>query len=412
MVAIVLGVLACLLANAQSQPQPISGVRGNAVGGSSSGGGGGSYTAGGERGSVVQVIRSQEVQAELGLSEKQHLQVSNVLCQVNAKEDELFRDFESMMGRHASSLPRNAEQGKKFEEANQQLAHATDEIVAQLTVTQRAQLKELCRQALADENGFRERMAGSQGLGGPAGRGGGSGGASSGFSASGGDGTQRNEYASGGGPGGVVRVISYPGVQEQLKLSAAQRTKIAAITGQLREFESSFSADLRSSRRASLVQRRQQFEHQKQEFEQQRRKEDSTRQAVAHAGEQITQLLTPVQQKRLKEIRLQVQGADALFKPEIIQALGVTATQQIKLGKLREETNRQVLSQSSEQRMALRREGEQRMISSVLTPEQQGKLQEMKGKEFAGAIHLGAASTGGGGSAGASFNSSAQPKGP
>ena len=459
-VAIVLGVLACLLANAQSQPQPISGVRGNAVGGSSSGGGGGGYTAGGERGSVVQVIRSQEVQAELGLSEKQHLQVSNVLCQVNAKEVELFRDFESMMGRHASNLSRDAAQGKKFEESNQQLAHATDEIVAQLTATQRAQLRELCRQALADENGFQERMVGSQGLGGPAGlggsvggssglsasggggtrrseyapgggpngfqertarsqefggsagQGGGSGGASTGFSASGGGGTQRNEYASGGGPGGVVRVISYPGVQEQLKLSAAQRTKIAAITGQLREFESSFSAVLRSSRRGSLVQRKQQFEDQKQEFELQRQKEDSTRQAVAHAGEQITQLLTAVQQKRLREIRLQVQGADALFKPEIIRALGLTTTQQIKLGKLREETNHQVFLESPEQRMALRSEGEQRMIRSVLTPEQQRKLQEMKGKEFAGAILLGTSSAGGGGSAGGSFNSSVQPKGP
>ena len=222
---------------------------------------------------------------------------------------------------------------------------------------------------------------------------------------------QRNEYAPGGGPGGVVRVISYPGVQEQLKLSAAQRAKIAEITGQLREFESSFSADLRSSRRASLVQRKQQFEQQKQEFEQQRQKEDSTRQAVARAGEEIMQLLTPVQQKRLREIRLQVQGADALFKPEIIRVLGLTATQQIKLGKLREETNRQVFLESPEQRMALRREGEQRMIRSVLTPEQQRKLQEMKGREFAGAIRIGAASAGGGGSAGGSFNSSALPKG-
>ena len=175
MVAIVLGVLGCLIANAQPQPQPVRGRHGNAVGGSSSGGGGGGYTAGGERGSVVQVILSQEVQAELGLSEKQQLQVSNVLCQVNAKEVELFRDFESMMGRHASNLSRDAAQGKKFEEANEQLARATDEIVAQLTVTQRAQLRELCRQALADENDLRQRMAASEGIGGPAGRGGGSG---------------------------------------------------------------------------------------------------------------------------------------------------------------------------------------------------------------------------------------------
>jgi len=52
------------------------------------------------------------------------------------------------------------------------------------------------------------------------------------------------------------------------------------------------------------------------------------------------------------------------------------------------------------------------MISSVLTPEQQRKLQEMKGNEFAGASRLGTASAGAGGGAGGSFNSSAQPKGP
>ena len=165
-VATVIGVFGCLLANAQPQSPIIRGTHGNSGGGSSGGGG---YTTGGERGSVVQLIRSQEVQAELGLSEKQHLQVSNVLRQVNAKEEELFRDFETMTVRHASSLSRDAEQGKKFEEANQQLAHATNEIVALLTVTQRAQLKELCRQALADENGSQQRMAGNQGLGGPAG---------------------------------------------------------------------------------------------------------------------------------------------------------------------------------------------------------------------------------------------------
>ena len=408
MFAIAIGVLGCLMANAQPQPQLIRGMRGNAGGGS--GGGGGGYTSGGERGSVVQVIASPEVRAELNLNDEQQLQASNILRQVKAKEDELFKDFRrSMLERYDARHSRNDEQGKKYEEANHQLARATEQIVAQLTPTQRTQLRELCRQALADERGFQERMTRSQGPGGPTGWGGMSGGGSSSSSAGSGGGTQRTEYASGGGPGGVVRVISYPGVQEQLKLSDEQRAQIAEITGQLREFESSFHADPQSSRRASFAQ---QMAQQKQQSEQRKLKEDSTREAVARAGEEMTQLLTPVQQKRLKEIRLQVQGADALFKPEIIRALGLTATQQIKLGKLREETNRQVLSQSPEQRMALRCEGEQRMISSVLTPEQQRKLQEMKGKEFAGAIRFGTASAGGGGSAGGSFNSSAQPKGP
>jgi hypothetical protein len=403
-VAIVIGVLGCLMANAQPQPQMIPRMRGNSS--ASGGGGGGGYTSGGERGSVVQVIASPEVRAELNLNDAQQSQVSNILSQVKAKEDELWKDVRrSMLERFDAMRSFDGERSKKYEEANQQLNRATERIVAQLTPTQRAQLREFCRQALADESGFQTSMTRSQAPGGPIGSGGLSGDGSSSIFASSGGGTQRHEYASGGGPGGVVRVISYAGVQEQLKLSDEQREKIAEITGQLREFESSFEADLQLGRRPSFAQRNQQFEQRRQQV-------DSTRQAVARAGEEITQLLTSVQQKRLKEIRLQAQGADALFKPEIIRALGLTATQQIKLGKLREEANRRVFLESPEQRMALQREAEQRMISSALTPEQQRKLQDMKGKELAGATRFGAASAGGGSGAGGSSSSSAQPRGP
>lgn len=409
MVALVIGILACLMANAQPQPQHLPVMRGNAGGGA--GGGGGGYASGGERGSVVQVIASPAVQAELNLNNEQQLQVSNILSQVKATEEELFKEFDgTMLARHEAILSRSEERSKKYAEANQHLARATDQIVAQLTPAQRTQLRALCRQALADEIGFQERMTSSPAPGGVAGRGGGSGGGSVSVFASGGSsGSQGNEYTSGGGPGGVVRVISYPGVQEQLKLSDAQRTKIAEITGQVREFESSFHADFASGLKGSFAEQRAQRQ---QQFEQLRQKENSTRQAVERAGEEITKLLTPVQQKRLKELRLQVQGADALFKPDIIRALGLTATQQIKLGKLREETNRQVFLARRAQPMAVQREGEQRMISSVLTPEQQRKLQEMKGKEFAGNFGFPAVSGGGGGSADGSFNTSAHPRGP
>jgi hypothetical protein len=397
------------MANAQPQSQHLPVMRGNAGGGA--GGGGGGYASGGERGSVVQVIASPAVQAELNLNNEQQLQVSNILSQVKATEEELYEEFDrTMLARHEAMLSRSEERSKKYAEANQHLARATDQIVAQLTPAQRTQLRELCRQALADEIGFQERMTMRPGPGGAVGQGAMSGGGSVSVSASGGTGgSQRNEYASGGGPGGVVRVISYPGVQEQLKLSDGQRSKIAEITGQLHEFELSFNADLESVRRGSPPERRAQPP---QGFEQLRQKEDSTLLAVDRAGQKITELLTPVQQKRLKEIRLQVQGADALFKPDIIRALGLTATQQIKLGQLREETKRQVFLARRSQPMAVQREGEQRMISSVLTPEQQRKLQEMKGKEFAGNFGFPAVSGGGGGSADGSFNSSAHPRGP
>ena len=87
-VALVIGALGCLMANAQPQPQHLPVMRGNAGGGA--GGGGGGYASGGERGSVVQVIASPAVQAELNLRNEQQSQVSNILSQVKAKEEELF----------------------------------------------------------------------------------------------------------------------------------------------------------------------------------------------------------------------------------------------------------------------------------------------------------------------------------
>ena len=140
-------------------------------------------------------------------------------------------------------------------------------------------------------------------------------------------------------------------------------------------------------------------------FEQQRQREESMRQAVARAGEEILQKLKPAQQKRLKEICLQAQGADALFKPEIIQALDLTATQQIKLASMRQEAERQALAlygpgnnhgqppapigpDSHAERLRVQVDTERRMIGSVLTPAQQAKLGQLRGNEFAGAARF------------------------
>jgi hypothetical protein len=229
--------------------------------------------------------------------------------------------------------------------------------------------------------------------------GGGAGGGGGGFSGSSnpGSGTvwrdeQRNEYQNGGGAGGVVRVISYDRVQEQLKLSDEQRLRIGELTEQVKQAETGFFADLRNPASSSSV-----------EWEEQRRqKEESTRQAVARAGEEILQKLDPAQQKRLKEICLQAQGANALFKPEIIQALGLTATQQIQLASMRQEADRQASALQvpannprqppvlgapdslAERIKAIQVDTERRMIGSVLTPAQQTKLRQMRGPEFAG----------------------------
>jgi len=208
---------------------------------------------------------------------------------------------------------------------------------------------------------------------------------------------QRNEYQRGGGPGGVVRVISYDRVQEQLKLSDEQRLQIAEITRQVSLAEAGLFADLPTPSATSS----------NEWFEQLKQKEESTRHAVARAGEEILQKLDPAQQKRLKEICLQAQGANVLFKPEIIQTLGLTATQQIELARMRQEAERKasalqvpgnnprqppviIAPEALVERLkAIQVETERRMIGSVLTPGQQAKLRDMRGNEFAGATRLG-----------------------
>jgi hypothetical protein len=386
---------------------------------------------------------------ELNLSGDQLQRVSDVLRRVNAMEDELFSDFRRhQQERVASARTRSEQRMEKLDEAHQHLARASQEILEQLTPAQRQQLQVLCRQAATDEAGFQARMnpgqagrgrgggfgggggsigggggtttpgtgansgTGSYGGGGPANGqasissgqvggggayGGGARGGGGGSTTPGSGATWRNEhgneYKSGGGPGGVVRVISFNRVQEHLGLSAEQRLKIAEITAQISQMEASLFAPPKAPRQASG----------QEWYEQRRLKEESARQAVSRSGEEILQQLTPGQQTRLKEICLQAQGTDALFKPEIIRVLNLTATQQMKLASMRQESERQAAKilipdlsgkpqslsatyqgTADERVRALQRDTEVRMISSVLTPVQQSKLQQMKGKAFAG----------------------------
>ena len=447
--ALVFATAACFLAKAQPQTRFAPTTPGAASGGSNgTTRSGGSYVSGGELGSVVQVVRDAEVQAELNLSDEQRQQVTDILARVQAMQGELFEDFRRQRQAHLEDARARSEQRmEKLEEAHRQLATATKKILELLTPAQQKQLQALCRQAAADEAGFQARMApdkrdGGAGLGGGGGGGGGAGGGPGpgtasptqifrggqpdlvqrpvipgqggggfGGGAGGGGGNfggstnsrsgttwrneHRNEYQSGGGPGSVVRVISYDRVQEQLRMSDEQRLQIAGITRQVRQMEAGLFSETQTPARTSRIE----------SFEQQRQREESMRQAVARAGEEILQKLKPAQQKRLKEICLQAQGADALFKPEIIQALDLTATQQIKLASMRQEAERQALAlygpgnnhgqppapigpDSHAERLRVQVDTERRMIGSVLTPAQQAKLGQLRGNEFAGAARF------------------------
>jgi len=117
------------------------------------------------------------------------------------------------------------------------------------------------------------------------------------------------------------------------------------------------------------------------------------------ARQQVVRLLTPAQAKRLEQISLQDSGATALFRPDVLQTLGISREQQRRLAEIRDKAKEEVaalhgltrnvssdqpLSVASPQSVWDTMQGwERRMMEEVLTAEQQTKLKELQGAPFA-----------------------------
>jgi Spy/CpxP family protein refolding chaperone len=179
-----------------------------------------------------------------------------------------------------------------------------------------------------------------------------------------------------GGPGGrrfaggfgspVLRLAANEKVQAALKLSDEQKTKI-------NELEEQFRKDSRKV------------------FDQ-----EDVREGMQKLSEETTAKLTQVldgdQQKRLQGISIQLMGAGAVMAdPALAKDLNVSDEQKAKLRDAQREnmrsmgeTFRELRDLSGEERRAkvetLRAEGEKRLLD-VLTPEQQEKLNSLKGEK-------------------------------
>jgi Spy/CpxP family protein refolding chaperone len=105
-------------------------------------------------------------------------------------------------------------------------------------------------------------------------------------------------------------------------------------------------------------------------------------------SDKLSSLLTPEQNKRLKEIGLQVQGAAAVMTPEVAQELGVTEDQKEKIrdamtdmrtkaGELRGTPPEQMQAKVQQLRKDL-----DNQIMPILTPQQRQKLDEMQGAKI------------------------------
>src|SRR5438552_7591899 len=107
--ALVFAMAACFAAQPQTRFSPAT-PGAASVGSTSATHGGGAYVSGGERGSVVQVVRDAEVQTELNLSQEQRQQVNDILVRVQAMEAGLFEDFRRHQQAHLDAARTRREQ--------------------------------------------------------------------------------------------------------------------------------------------------------------------------------------------------------------------------------------------------------------------------------------------------------------
>ncbi|MCX7799760.1 MAG: hypothetical protein N2109_05390 [Fimbriimonadales bacterium] len=169
-------------------------------------------------------------------------------------------------------------------------------------------------------------------------------------------------------------------VQNDLKLTADQKTKIEAINQKYREQMRSRMGGPGGGPGGPGGDWQARMEEMRKMMEAQ--------------DKEINQILTPQQQKRMKEIRLQLMGAFAFNDPEIRKELGLTSQQISRIEELQRKAGEanMALFQRMRNNEITREQGQQAMQNNqkvletetlkVLTPEQQNKLKAMKGAEF------------------------------
>ena len=170
-------------------------------------------------------------------------------------------------------------------------------------------------------------------------------------------------------PGNVspARLLTIDAVQTELKLTEQQKSKAAAINEKLTVGRHELFAEVKkdTGKRAPKV-------------------AELERQAQAS----IVELLDDAQEKRLKELLLQVNGASELSKNEVRDALSITEDQEKKLDEVRRanaKARREALADFDGDRMAkileLQREADAKLLD-VLTDEQRKQFEAMQGEKI------------------------------
>jgi hypothetical protein len=190
-------------------------------------------------------------------------------------------------------------------------------------------------------------------------------------------------------------MITYPEVQENLGLDEQQKERIGELKRESSDLERELlftPPDLNEESPFSAMAKMMTG------FAQVEKKNDEI-------SKQIQDVLTSEQRRRFEQISLQAQGAEALFRPEIVKALGITPAQQNRLAQMRQqaawESHQLMLkahasrdekgNQATLEAMAkvakMQKRVEQRMLTQVLTARQKAKLKQLQGEKLELADH-------------------------
>jgi hypothetical protein len=165
-------------------------------------------------------------------------------------------------------------------------------------------------------------------------------------------------------------------VQDDLKLTAEQRTRLGELQRQQQESMRGMGGR-GGGGGGDFQQMREEMQRRQQEMER-----------------QVNQILTADQQKRLKEISIQLAGARAVLNEDVQKELGLTAEQRQRIQDLmqrQQEANRALMQQARdggierEELQTRMRNNENALnteIGKVLTAEQNEKLKAMGGAPF------------------------------
>lgn len=177
---------------------------------------------------------------------------------------------------------------------------------------------------------------------------------------------QRGRGFGGGGFGGLTEtaLLGAEPVQKELKITDEQKGKLDAILRDARPGPNTFGGQ-----NASKEDRQKAFE----EF----------RKKAEEAGKKAKEVLTADQSKRLREVYIQLAGAEAIRNPDVAAALKITDDQKKQLATINEEMGAKSRDigfgeGSREKREELRKETDTKVLA-VLTTDQKKQLEEMKG---------------------------------